>query len=136
MFRLEKEFRWEAAHMLPCHDGKCKRLHGHSWRGRIVCVGPNLHTSGPKTGMLMDYTDMKSALADMVETYLDHHYLNETLAPFGIENPTSECITRWIFNWLKPKLPLLYEVIIEETCTSRCVFNPYSTPEHQQEYSP
>lgn len=128
MFRLEKEFRFEAAHVLPCHDGKCARLHGHSWVGRIVVEGTHLHQSGPKAGMLVDYNDMKAKLADMVDRYLDHHHLNETLKPFGVENPTSEVIARWVYNWLKPSLPELVEVIIEETCTSRCCFRPHQLP--------
>ncbi|NES98612.1 MAG: 6-carboxytetrahydropterin synthase QueD, partial [Desertifilum sp. SIO1I2] len=32
---IYKEFRFEAAHHLPHHDGKCRRLHGHSWVGRV-----------------------------------------------------------------------------------------------------
>lgn len=124
MFRLEKEFRFEASHQLPCHDGKCARLHGHSWRGRIVCEGPNLLTDGPKTGMLMDYSDMKKALEPYIEEFLDHHHLNETLWPFKIHTPTSEEIARWLFNQLRPVLPLLVAVRIEETCTSACTYSP------------
>lgn len=133
MFRLEKEFRFEASHQLPLHDGKCARLHGHSWVGRIVCEGLHLVGSGPKMGMLLDYNDMKAALAEVLENYLDHWHLNETL---DLVHPTSEAIAFWLFTHLKPKLPLLTEVIIEETCTSRCVYRPYSVPEHLQEYHP
>ena len=51
MFRLEKEFSFEASHQLPLHDGKCARLHGHSWKGRIIIEGEELATTGPKSGM-------------------------------------------------------------------------------------
>jgi 6-pyruvoyltetrahydropterin/6-carboxytetrahydropterin synthase len=50
---------------------------------------------------------------------LDHHYLNEVS---GLENPTSENIAIWIWNKLKPKLPLLTEVVVAETCTARCIY--------------
>src|SRR5207245_1556542 len=99
MFRLEKQFRFEAAHRLPNHDGKCQRLHGHSWIGRVIVEGDELQTSWPKAGMLMDFGDMANPVKLLVEGYLDHHYLNETLPLLA--NPTSEEIARWIFNQLK-----------------------------------
>lgn len=125
MFRLEKEFRFEASHQLIHHDGKCARLHGHSWVGRIVCEGPDLIQTGSKQGMLMDYGDMKTALEYWVEAFLDHHHLNQTLQ---MESPTSEAIAQWLFDNLKPALPLLTEVIVEETCTSRCIYRPTCLP--------
>jgi 6-pyruvoyltetrahydropterin/6-carboxytetrahydropterin synthase len=74
--------------------------------------------------MLVDYGDMKECVADLVEKYLDHHHLNETLAPFGVFNPTSEVIAQWMFNQLRPFMPTLVEVQIEETCTSKAVYRP------------
>lgn len=125
MFRLEKEFRFEAAHHLPHHDGKCSRLHGHSWVGRIVVEGEELHLTGPKKGMLLDYGYMKIRLQDMVDLYLDHHFLNETLKT---DEPTSERIAEWVFNYLKEQdtelARLLVEVQISETCTSSCTYRP------------
>ncbi len=47
---------------------------------------------------------------------LDHYYLNEVP---GLENPTSENIAVWIWKRLKPKLPLLTEVVVAETCTAK-----------------
>ncbi len=120
-WRLEKEFRFEASHQLPHHDGKCQRLHGHSWVGRLVCEGTSLHASGPKKGMLMDFSDMKKAIHSLVEEYLDHWHLNDSLK---MESPTSEEVARWIYNQVKPRLPQLTAVILEETCTSRCEYRP------------
>lgn len=121
MWRLEKEFRFEASHQLPYHEGKCRRLHGHSWKGRIVCEGAELQTSGSSRGMLLDYSDMKEAITPLLEKYLDHWHLNETL---GLENPTAEEVARWIFLKLKPQLSTLTSIVIEETCTSRCEYRP------------
>src|SRR6266568_2706307 len=50
---------------------------------------------------------------------LQHSYLNDLP---GLENPTSENIAVWIWKKLKPKLPLLTEVVVAETCTARCVY--------------
>ena len=35
---------------------------------------------------------------------------------------TSENLARWIWDRLKPSLPLLSKVVVRETCTSGCVF--------------
>ena len=121
MFKLCKGFKFEAAHRLPHHDGKCQRLHGHSWRGMIICEGEGLAEQGPQQGMLIDYGDMSTAVEGLVEGKLDHYFLNDSL---DMESPTSENIAEFCFFWLKPMLPLLKAVIIEETCTSSCEFRP------------
>ena len=121
-FKLEKQFRFEASHQLHKHDGKCSRLHGHSWVGTAIIEGDLLIQSGPKSGMLMDYGDVSAALKPIVENYLDHWHLNETLP--GLEEPTSERIALWLYNILKPSLPLLVAIRIEETCTSAAEYRP------------
>jgi 6-pyruvoyltetrahydropterin/6-carboxytetrahydropterin synthase len=50
---------------------------------------------------------------------LDHHYLNDIP---GLENPTSEVMAKWIWEKLKPQLPELSKVLINETCTSGCLY--------------
>ena len=121
MFEITKEFRFEAAHKLPLHDGKCARLHGHSWRGRLVLRAAMPIQCGPKTGMVQDFGDVSKVLAPFVEEHLDHHYLNETT---DTVQPTSELLAEWVFNELKPKLPLLVAVEIDETCTSSARYEP------------
>jgi len=116
---LEKEFRFEASHVLPHHDGKCSRLHGHSWKGRLICRGDQLENSGPKQGMLVDFSDMAAAIKPLLDAKLDHFHLNESIP---MESPTSEAVAQWIYKQVKPKLPSLSAVVIEETCTSRCTY--------------
>ena len=113
---LRKSFQFEAAHLLPhLPEGhKCRRLHGHSFRAEIVVSGP----CDPKLGWVMDYADISEAFKPIWQK-LDHYYLNEIP---GLENPTSENIAVWIWNQLKPNLPLLAEVEVAETCTARCVY--------------
>lgn len=120
MWRLEKRFTFEASHQLPQHVGKCQRLHGHSWRGALVLEGDALQESGSETGMLMDYQSVSQVLEPLLETALDHRHLNETT---GLRNPTSEEIARWIYRRLKPVLPLLIIVRVEETCTCSCEYS-------------
>ncbi len=117
---LGKEFRFEAAHQLPYHDGKCARLHGHSWRGVVYVKGTALNKSGSKAGMVIDYGDIKSYLKPLVDDYLDHYYLNEST---GLESPTSEEVAKWIFEQLEQAgLPGLVAIRIDETCTSTCIY--------------
>ena len=107
-----KVFTLEAAHRLPNvpPGHKCARLHGHSFR-------VELHISGevdPQTGWVMDFADIKTAFRPIYDQ-LDHHYLNDIA---GLDNPTSERLAVWIWDQLKPALPLLSEVVVHETCTS------------------
>lgn len=121
MWYLSKQFRFEASHCLPHHDGKCSRLHGHSWVGYAMVAGDALESQGPKQGMVLDYGDMSGPLKRLVDERLDHYHLNDST---GLENPTSEEIARWIYDRLQPELPDLSSIVIEETCTSRCEYRP------------
>ena len=117
-FRMElrKTFQFEAAHLLPHlpKSHKCRRLHGHSFKVEVVIDGD----CDPKLGWVMDYADMSKAFQPIWKK-LDHFYLNDIP---GLENPTSENIAVWVWQRLKPKLPLLTEVVVAETCTARCVY--------------
>jgi 6-pyruvoyltetrahydropterin/6-carboxytetrahydropterin synthase len=117
---IYKEFRFEAAHRLPHHEGKCRRLHGHSWLGRVYIQGNCLQTEGASQGMILDFGEVSKYLKPLLEDFLDHYYLNETT---GLENPTSEAIARWIYEKLEILgLSGLHAVEIHETCTSGCVY--------------
>jgi len=113
---LRKTFQFEAAHRLPHvpKTHKCRRLHGHSFQAEIVVSGD----CDPKLHWLMDYAEINRAFQPLWKQ-LDHHYLN---AVPGLENPTSENVAAWIWQRLKPRLPLLVEVAVAETCTARCVY--------------
>lgn len=111
---LVKDFRFEAAHYLPNlpDEHKCRRTHGHSFRGEIAVRGP----VDPEIGWVIDFADLKRAIQPIVDR-LDHYLLNEVE---GLQNPTSELLAVWIWEKLAPQLPGLARVTIEETCTSRC----------------
>ncbi|MEC9372927.1 MAG: 6-carboxytetrahydropterin synthase QueD [Planctomycetota bacterium] len=115
--RLVKSFGFEAAHFLPTfpEGHKCRRMHGHSFRVEIIVEGD----VAPEKGYLVDYGEIKRAIRPMEER-LDHRILNEIE---GLENPTSEVIAAWIWERLQPELPLLSEVVVHETCTSRCHYH-------------
>jgi len=114
--KLSKTFHFEAAHDLPTfpEGHKCRRLHGHSFRVKVVVEG-NVEE---KKGYLIDYGDIKK-VADPIIRQLDHYSLNKIA---GLENPTAENLARWIYQRLKPALPLLSSIFIYETCTSACEY--------------
>jgi 6-pyruvoyltetrahydropterin/6-carboxytetrahydropterin synthase len=113
---ISKTFQIEAAHRLPNVPAghKCARLHGHSFRIEVHVQGP----LDPQFGWVMDYADIKAAFAPLFEQ-LDHHYLNDIP---GLGNPTSENLARWVWNALKPRLPLLARIVVHETCTTMCSY--------------
>jgi len=113
---IVKQYRFEAAHLLPKVPSthKCARLHGHSFRFEVKIGGE----VDPAMGWLIDFGDISAVVKPLVEI-LDHNYLNEIP---GLENPTSEQISMWLWNRIKPSLPGLKEVIVHETCTARCVY--------------
>ena len=109
-----KRFTLEAAHRLPNVPAghKCARLHGHSFQVELRVSGE----PGAHSGWVMDFADLKAAFAP-IEAQLDHQYLNDIE---GLDNPTSERLAIWIWERLKPSVPMLSEVVVHETCTSDC----------------
>lgn len=81
--RIGKEYYFEAAHLLPNHDGKCKNLHGHSYKVEVALEGglegETVVNSGESNeGMVLDFDHLNKAMEPIIET-LDHHYLNEVM---------------------------------------------------------
>ncbi|MFA3783732.1 6-pyruvoyl tetrahydropterin synthase family protein [Melioribacteraceae bacterium 4301-Me] len=69
MMKIAKEFRWEMGHRLPYHNGKCKNLHGHSYKMILEFEG-----QVNQDGMVIDYFDVKSLINPIVDE-LDHSVL-------------------------------------------------------------
>jgi 6-pyruvoyltetrahydropterin/6-carboxytetrahydropterin synthase len=118
-YSLRRRFTFEAAHFLPHHGGKCRRMHGHSWVGWVEVEGDRLQEAGPQAGMLLDFACLADAVKPMVDGYLDHYLLNESLP---LESPTSETIAHWVFAHLRERGLPVSAVTIEETCTSVCTY--------------
>ena len=72
----------------------------------------------PYTGWIMDFAELKAAFKPLYDRP-DHYYLNDIP---GTENPTSEVLAQWIWQQMKPVVPLLSAVMIKETCTAGCVY--------------
>lgn len=137
-FILTKTFPFEAAHRLAHHDGKCARLHGHSFKLTVVIGGVQIKkerirqtldegvvlvSEHPKQNMLLDYGDISAVVKPFVESHLDHHFLNETLY---CDSPTSEYVAKYCFGYFsdefRKKGVELREIRISETCTSEAIY--------------
>lgn len=107
---------FDAAHRLPNlpTGHKCSRLHGHSFRVELH-VEAGVEAS---TGWVVDFYDIKKAFEPILDK-LDHHYLNDI---DGLENPTSENIAEWIWVRLKPTLPILSKIVVQESPSSGAVY--------------
>lgn len=116
--RIYKDFQFEAAHYLPSaaagHPNS--RVHGHSFRARVTIEGE----PDPETGLILNLGDVSQALASLQEQ-LDHRFLNEVE---GLDQPTLERISMWIWQRLESKFPGLVEVaVIRDSCQEGCIYS-------------
>lgn len=114
---IYKEFSFDSAHYLPnVPDGhKCKNMHGHTYRLKVFIKGK----PDPSLGWIMDFKELKDIVGKVIDK-LDHKLINDIE---GLQNPTAENITLWIWNEIKPLLPLLNRIELYETPTTGVIYN-------------
>jgi 6-pyruvoyltetrahydropterin/6-carboxytetrahydropterin synthase len=88
--RVTRTFTFDAAHQLPWHPGKCKNLHGHTYRLEVSLEGPV-----DNQGIVCDFADLDQLVRTEVIDRLDHQYLNDLM-----DNPTAELIAADIWKRL------------------------------------
>ncbi len=132
---ITREFRFEGAHALTYYDGKCRQIHGHSYRLMITVTGePSLVPGDPKSGMIMDLNDLKQIVTRHVLEPLDHSLMLRKDAPLSKElaqhydnvilfdfQPTCEQLVLYIAAILEPVITppnRLHSVRLYETPTS------------------
>ncbi len=93
---VSKEFTFDAAHHLHCYEGKCKNLHGHTYK---VIFGISGFVDS--IGLMIDFGDIKEIWKNEIEVHLDHRYINETLPPM---NTTAENMVVWIYEKMSESL--------------------------------
>jgi len=99
VFELIVETDFSAAHNLREYKGQCERLHGHNWKVQVVLEAEKLD----KLGMVMDFREAKKVIGELMNKF-DHTYLNE-LAGFKVLNPTTENLSKILYDELKNVLP-------------------------------
>lgn len=126
---VSKEFTFDAAHHLHAYEGKCKNLHGHTYK---VVFG--ISALPDETGMTVDFATLKAIWKQEIEGYLDHRYLNETLPPM---NTTAENMVVWLYEKMEAALgSAAYRSAIQEGRTEfvRLYETPTSYAEVRREW--
>jgi 6-pyruvoyltetrahydropterin/6-carboxytetrahydropterin synthase len=121
--RIYKDFKFEAAHFLPSAPAGTAngRVHGHSFRARVVIEGEPDSASG----YVFHFDDLSAAIRDTQDA-LDHRLLNDV---DGLSAPTLERIAIWIWNRLSNRVPGLCEIQVHrDSCNEGCI---YSGPQSQ-----
>lgn len=113
---IYKTFTFDSAHYLPNvpQGHKCGGLHGHTYTLTVFISGK----VEKKSGWIIDYTDLKNSIKPFIDI-LDHKLLNEIP---GLENPTSENLSVWLWQMIKPIYPDLIKIELKETPTSGVIY--------------
>ncbi|GGB84988.1 6-carboxytetrahydropterin synthase QueD [Flavobacterium suaedae] len=71
--RITKQFTFETGHALYGYDGKCKNVHGHSYKLSVTVIGsPITDTENVKYGMVIDFGDLKKIVQEEIVEIFDH----------------------------------------------------------------
>ena len=136
--RITKQFSFETGHALYGYDGKCRNVHGHSYRLSVTVFGKPINdTSHVKYGMVIDFSDLKKIVKEEIVDVFDHATVFNKNTPH-VElakelqdrghnvllvnyQPTSEMMVIDFAEKIKARLPkniLLHSLKLQETATS------------------
>ena len=136
--RITKQFDFETGHALYGYDGKCKNVHGHSYKLSVTVIGkPIMDSQNVKHGMVIDFSDLKTIVASEIVDKFDHATVFNKNTPH-IElaealkkrdhnvilvdyQPTSEMMLIDFAQKIKERLPKeiqLHSLKLQETGTS------------------
>ncbi|MGB2387115.1 MAG: 6-pyruvoyl trahydropterin synthase family protein [Flavobacteriaceae bacterium] len=136
--RITKQFSFETGHALYGYDGKCKNVHGHSYRLDVTVIGsPITDSSNVKYGMVIDFSDLKKIAKEEIVDVFDHATVFNKNTPH-VElarelksrghnvllvdyQPTSEMMVIDFAEKIKSRLPeniKLHSLKLQETATS------------------
>ena len=136
--RITKQFSFETGHALYGYDGKCRNVHGHSYKLSVTVIGePIADSSHVKFGMVIDFSDLKKIVKEEIVDVFDHatvfnkntpHVeLAKELSDRGHSvllvdyQPTSEMMVIDFAEKIKQRLPKqtqLFSLRLQETATS------------------
>ena len=136
--RITKQFSFETGHALYGYDGKCRNVHGHSYKLSVTVIGtPISEKENVKFGMVIDFGDLKKIVKEEIVDVFDHatvfnkntpHVeLAKELSDRGHNvllvnyQPTSEMMVIDFAEKIKARLPqdiALHSLRLQETATS------------------
>lgn len=112
-----RKFTFDSAHFLPnVPDGhKCRNMHGHTYQLTVFVEGELDETYG----WVMDFAELKQKVNAVIDI-VDHNVLNNIA---GLHNPTCEIFAVWLWHKIKPEVPLLKKIELNETPTSGVIYS-------------
>ena len=136
--RITKQFSFETGHALYGYDGKCKNVHGHSYKLSVTVIGePITDSNNVKFGMVIDFSDLKKIVREDIVDVFDHATVfNETTPHIELAKelktrghhvilvdyqPTSENMVIDFAQRIKNRLPegiTLFSLKLQETDSS------------------
>ena len=136
--RITKQFSFETGHALYGYDGKCKNVHGHSYKLSVTVLGtPITDATNVKFGMVIDFSDLKKIVKEEIVDQFDHATVfNKNTPHLELANelksrehhvilvdyqPTSENMVIDFAQRIKNRLPesiQLFSLKLQETTTS------------------
>lgn len=136
--RITKQFSFETGHALYGYDGKCKNVHGHSYKLFVTVIGkPITDKNNVKYGMVIDFTDLKKIVREEIVDIFDHATVfNQNTPHLELANelkqrdhhvilvdyqPTSENMVIDFADKIKKRLPseiMLHSLKLQETESS------------------
>lgn len=136
--RITKEFSFETGHALYGYDGKCKNVHGHSYKLSVTVIGiPISDKTNVKYGMVIDFSDLKKIVTEEIVDHFDHATVfNQTTPHIELANelksrghhvilvdyqPTSENMVTDFAEKIQNRLPdsiRLHSLKLQETDSS------------------
>ena len=131
-------FTFEMAHALWNYDGKCKNIHGHSYKLFVTLSGtPKNATNDPEDGMILDFGKFKKIINSSIIEKFDHALVVNANSPhsklYSAENlpfdkllklpfqPTTENLLQYFADAIQKVLPdevKLYRLKLQESDTS------------------
>lgn len=138
MHKIAKEFSFDMAHMLDGHDGKCQNLHGHTYKLQVEVCG-ELIREGAKSGMVIDFSDLKAVVKREILDLMDHAFIYDLTSErecqvarllsdlnsknFGIPmRTTAENMAQFMFEKLQQAGLPVSLIRLWETPTSYCEY--------------
>lgn len=136
--RITKQFSFETGHALYGYDGKCRNVHGHSYKLFVTVLGtPISDKNNVKYGMVIDFGDLKKIVKEEIVDKFDHATVfNKNTPHLELANelekrghnvilvdyqPTSEEMVQDFVQRIKPRLPesiQLFSLKLQETDSS------------------
>jgi 6-pyruvoyltetrahydropterin/6-carboxytetrahydropterin synthase len=116
---IYKQFTFDSAHLLPNVPGthKCRQLHGHTYHLTVFVEGD----LQKELGWVVDFSDLNKIIKPVIDL-VDHKYLNDIP---GLNNPTTEIFSIWLWDQIKPKLTGLKKIELKETPGSGVIYEGF-----------